>query len=682
MNPKDLDYGVPVLFTNYTSNGYHTSYSRNNTPDSDSLWMSLSSGINVARLQYRQLGYFSWDNNNRPKYNILRNYVQTPLLDVGAELSAGQLISAGDIFSGLSYDGLMISSDERMLPDSRRGYAPVINGIAGTVSTVTITQAGSRIYEQTVPPGPFRIDDLYPTSYRGDLYVEVRGADGSVGSFTVPYSSVSNSVRAGKTLYNVNAGKVRGFNKDNQFADITVQRGISNAVTLNSGYRQAVDYTAVSVGGVYSSYIGAVGSGLEFSTAKLPNDARSSGWMLNVNYSKGLTQTDTTFTLAAYRYSTEGYSDLSDVLGLRSSYRRDTSWYSDSYQQRSKLQLTLSQSLSSWGNLALTASAQDYHYDKGKINQLQATYNKSLANGVSFNFSAGRQKISGVAYSDSTETATSFSISVPLFADSQRPTMLTASVNHSGNGAQQYQSTLSGFVPDRDSMTYNMSSNVESRDHSHIFNASIQDRSPYVSYSISGAKGPAYWLTSASAQGSLVVHQGGILAGPYLSDTFGIVSAEGAEGARVYNSQQSRINTSGYALVPSLMPYSYNQITLDQDGMLTDAELIDSERRISPVSGAAVKMTFKTRTGVPALIAVRMKGSDALPLGSDVLNENNEVIGMSGQDGQIYVRISEKKGTFKIRWGNGKNEMCHLNYDISGMGMQDKSILRFDAFCQ
>lgn len=70
-----------------------------------------------------------------------------------------------------------------MLPQSRRGYAPDIRGIARTNAVVTVRQNDRIIYETTVPPGAFVIEDLYPTGYGGNLDVKVTEADGSVQSF-------------------------------------------------------------------------------------------------------------------------------------------------------------------------------------------------------------------------------------------------------------------------------------------------------------------------------------------------------------------------------------------------------------------------------------------------------------------------------------------------------------------
>uniref|UniRef100_UPI001C120893 fimbria/pilus outer membrane usher protein n=2 Tax=Gammaproteobacteria TaxID=1236 RepID=UPI001C120893 len=87
------------------------------------------------------------------------------------QLTVGESNTTGEIFDTLSYRGVQLSTDDRMLPDSMRGYAPVIRGIARTNARVTIRQAGNILLETTVAPGAFVIDDLYSTGYGGDLNV-------------------------------------------------------------------------------------------------------------------------------------------------------------------------------------------------------------------------------------------------------------------------------------------------------------------------------------------------------------------------------------------------------------------------------------------------------------------------------------------------------------------------------
>jgi outer membrane usher protein len=42
---------------------------------------------------------------------------------------------------------------------------------------------------------------------------------------------------------------------------------------------------------------------------------------------------------------------------------------------------------------------------------------------------------------------------------------------------------------------------------------------------------------AGNVRGALAVHAGGITLGPYLGDTFALIEAKGAEGARLFNGQ-------------------------------------------------------------------------------------------------------------------------------------------------
>ncbi|WP_251276957.1 fimbria/pilus outer membrane usher protein, partial [Enterobacter hormaechei] len=89
-------------------------------------------------------------------------------------LLVGQSNTTGRVFDSLPFSGMQIASDERMYPASLRGYAPEIRGMARTNAKVTVRQNSAIIYETTVSPGEFVINDLYPTGFGGDLTVTVR----------------------------------------------------------------------------------------------------------------------------------------------------------------------------------------------------------------------------------------------------------------------------------------------------------------------------------------------------------------------------------------------------------------------------------------------------------------------------------------------------------------------------
>ena len=63
------------------------------------------------------------------------------------------------------------------------GYAPQIRGYAKTNAKVEVHQQGNLIYQTTVTPGSFEINDLYPTGFGGELQVSIYETNGEIQSF-------------------------------------------------------------------------------------------------------------------------------------------------------------------------------------------------------------------------------------------------------------------------------------------------------------------------------------------------------------------------------------------------------------------------------------------------------------------------------------------------------------------
>ena len=96
-----------------------------------------------------------------------------------------------------------------MLPDSLQGYAPTIRGVAQTNARVTVRQNGYIIYNTYVAPGPFALDDLYPTSSGGDLEVTITEADGRETRYIQAFAAVPTLLREGTWRYSATAGQFR-----------------------------------------------------------------------------------------------------------------------------------------------------------------------------------------------------------------------------------------------------------------------------------------------------------------------------------------------------------------------------------------------------------------------------------------------------------------------------------------
>lgn len=706
VSTQSLDAGTTIGFVNYSANQYHVSRNTGGVKDTDSSYVSLNSGLNFGMWRLRQQASVRYDSEHGTDWNATRTYVQRALPSLRSELTAGEGYTSGRFFSGLGFRGVQIASDDRMLPESIRGYAPTVRGIAKTNAKVTVRQNGNDIYEATVAPGPFEISDLYATNYNGDLDVTVQEADGTVSYFSVPFSAVPESLRPGTSRYSAAVGKTSDVGDNDVFGEVTYQRGMTNDITTNTGLRVADGYQALVLGGVYSNWLGAFGLDTTYSRADMPQEGLVDGWMARLSYSRTFAPTNTTLSIAGYRYSTAGYRDLGDVLGVRESLRSGHTWESASYLQRSRFEVSVNQSLESFGSIYVSGSTQDYRNGRERDTQLQLGYANTLRNSVSFNVSVSRQStgnyqpgrngeydgqsngnnVSGGSWNaaspGSTETVTLLSVSFPLGSPSKNNTpTLSSSISHSATYGDVYQTSLSGTAGEEQTLSYGVDVSHDAEQKQNTWSGNVQKRLPKTSLALSASKGEDYWQASGSARGAVAIHGGGVTFGPYLGDTFALVEAKGASGAKIMNGQGAAIDGAGYALVPSLTPYRYNTIAITPEGMNQKTELDDGQRRVAPYAGAAVKIKFKTRSGNALLVKAVLANNEAAPMGADVLDENGHVIGMVGQGSQAYLRSEHPQGTLTLRWGDRPEEQCALRYDVTDRDL-DQPLLRVTSECR
>ncbi|MFC0225514.1 fimbria/pilus outer membrane usher protein [Serratia aquatilis] len=687
----DLSVGETVAFANYDTNYYRTKASGSTT---ESTYLGLNSGLNLGLWQFRQQSTFTrFSSDNSPsntQWNSIRNYVQRPLPSIGSQMTLGDSFTAGTLFSSLGFRGIQLETDDRMLPESQRGYAPTIRGVAATTAKVSVSQSGVQIYQTTVAPGAFVIDDLFPTSYQGDLVVEVQEADGRVSSFTVPFSAVSDSMRPGQSRVSFSAGQVRNIgNSDALFTDLTYQAGLSNAITANTGVRVSDGYQALLGGAVFASELGALGVNATYSRADMW-DTTVDGWRVGATYSRTFAPTSTTLALAGYRYSTDGYRDLSDVLGLREAHGTNEVWLSNTYQQSNQFVATISQGLGGYGQLYFSGSTSTYRGGRGRDTQYQMAYSNSFKS-FSYNLSVGRQQTgripTGVVSDGNTNNGTtqnviSFSVSVP-WGNGPRAPFISAGATHetSGNGQTNYQTGVAGTLGEDQTLSYAVNGAFNSGGEGGSFGTGLVKQLPVVTVGGSFSQGRNYTQGGATARGAAVIHSGGVTFGPYLGDTFALVEAEGVKGAQVMNGMGAKINSFGYAIVPSLVPYRYNEIGLDAKGIENQsAELTENQQRIAPYAGSAVKVSFKTLEGYALLIKLLSSPEGGLPLGSNVYDSNDTVVGLVGQGNQIYARAAGKQGKLRVKWGDSAGEQCTLNYDLRGKDM-NQSLYRLELSC-
>ena len=202
VDPESWDYGVNAALLNYRFNNYQTHAESSSASQS---YLGLNAGINLGGWQLRHDGNLVDSNgsgsSSNSAYQSINTYLRHDVVDLRSTFLLGDAYTDGQLFDSYSLQGVTLASDDRMLPDSLRGFAPTIRGQALSQANVEVRQNGILLYETSVAPGPFVINDLYPTGFGGDLEVIVMEADGSRHTSQVPYSSAPQLLREGGYRY-------------------------------------------------------------------------------------------------------------------------------------------------------------------------------------------------------------------------------------------------------------------------------------------------------------------------------------------------------------------------------------------------------------------------------------------------------------------------------------------------
>lgn len=304
IEPKFWDDGAPAAWTSYQFSGSQQHYRSGET---SSAWLGLESGINLGAWRLRNNS--TWSDN--AGWDAIASTLQRDIKTLQSQLEIGQTYTNGELFDSVQMTGVKLETDTSMLPTSQQGFAPVVRGIANSDAKVTIRQNGYTIYQSNVSPGPFEIRDLSQVTSGADLEVMVEEADGSEHSFIQASASVPVLQREGAFKYSLAAGRYRGNEGEDEppFLQGTVIYGLPYGVTTYAGALVASSYQAMLAG--TGADLGRFGSAsVDVTAARAAfddgrDDARGMSW--RAQYSRDIPDTDTTVTLASYRYSTSGF---------------------------------------------------------------------------------------------------------------------------------------------------------------------------------------------------------------------------------------------------------------------------------------------------------------------------------------------------------------------------------------
>lgn len=680
VDPAQWDAGIDAALLNYTFSAAAVT----SGAGEDRGYLGLDGGVNLGDWRLRHQGGQAWaSRSGHLPYQATATYLQRAVSAWQSQLTMGDSFSSGQILDGVRVRGITLATDNRMLAPSQQGYAPQVRGVADSNATVTVRQNGYTLYETTVAPGPFVIDDLYPTGYGGDLDVSVTEVDGRRSTFVVPYSVAPQLLRYGATHYSATVGQVQQHGVSDANASVfqgTLQHGLIDSLSVYGGATLSQGYSQGKAGLAISTAVGAFALDTTHSRTQVQGQAVARGQSLGLAYNKNLPFSGTHFALGAYRFSTAGYLNLPDALNVRDLGRHGGNL--DSYaRQKSRLDLTISQQLGE-GTLSVYGSSTDYWAgQQGRQTSFTASYGANWKS-LSWNLSAQRSRISELYRASDRERAEDvffgrsartervenhwvLSLSMPLGEGTRAPTLSSSLSRDAGDsrGSQQ-QLGINGFLGEAAHTHYGLVGSRGSGDHGgSSFNAYAGYRSHAANLRGGYGQSQRNAQVSMSADGGLIAHSGGVTLAQNLGEASALVHAPGAQGAQLGGSGV-RINKQGYGVMSSLRAYQPNAVDIDPQGMPMDVELKESNRSVVPTLGAISLVKFETVSGRAVVIKATHPNGKPLPFAAQVFDAQGHEVGVVGQAGKAFVRGVADHGRLTVQWAEAAGERCFIHYRL------------------
>ncbi|WGK60083.1 fimbria/pilus outer membrane usher protein [Pantoea sp. SS70] len=694
VDPASWNQGLTAALLNYSVTGNQTrSLSNRSQGTNNALYANLRGGLNLGPWRLRSYGTYQQRSDSRQggssSFDVISTYLQRDIHAIKGQLTLGDSATPADVFDSVQFQGGQLVSDDSMLPDSLRGFAPVIRGVSETGAEVTIRQNGSVIYQSYVPPGPFEINDLYPASLSGDLVVTVKENDGSERTFSQPYSSIAIMQREGQLKYAMTIGKLRNSGGaistgEAKFVQGTLIYGLPNANTVYGGMQLAKEYLSASAGiGLGIGRLGAISADITQSSTTLPNGEKNQGQSYRLRYSRSIVETGTSVSLAAYRYSTEGYYTLQDAMtnpadAMNGALNRN-------YRPRGEFQIMLNQSLGDAGSMYVSGSQRDYWNKPGNLRTYTLGYNTNVF-GVSYGLNLSQSQDSDSGKEDRRLALTaSVPLSRWLAGDSRNSMQLNYGMAHAKGQGTTHQAGLSGTALDNQ-LNYNVSQTLGDDNNTSNLSASYRGNSGTVSAGYNRSQSQEQ--INYGLRGGIVAHPYGVTLSQEMSDTVALVRAPGAANIKVNNQTGLSTDWRGYAVMPYMTPYRRTDISLDPQGLGTNVALDQTSTSVTPTRGAVVLADFKTQRGHQVMMTLRKANGDYVPFGATaklLLNEGEQNNGsIVGDEGLLYISGMPDSGSLEVQWGRGADALCKVNFNLKSASenQMDGVPLQVQSVCQ
>lgn len=537
------------------------------------------------------------------------------------------------------------------------GLNPAINpapGLSFTGAASTNTRAelyvdGARLKSLTLAPGQYELNDLYYFSGLRNVDLVLTNQTGQRQTIPLQHYFTTSQLRPGLSEFSLTLGAPRqsisqGGGYQDWIASGLYRRGLTNQLTL--GVRgEAMD--------AYQSYgltanqtlarFGLLDSAVSFSHHR---DGQLSGHAFSLNYQ--FSRQSTSYS-ASYLNRSEGFGVIPQA---NNSFRLGST---------PKHQFSASAGLSFAHHQTLSLNlSQAILQDQGSASLQSVRYTWQPRQGLNFNASLTH-------LIDSQNHGFAGWIGVSWNLDRQQT--LSAQIERYAKGQTSEAARYSHAIPSFTGGGGNLG--LYHSPQSQTAEAYGQYNTASAAYSVSArlqqsALTGSQWSSEARITGAIAYLQGHVFTSRSISSSYGVVDLDGLPRVRVYQNNQYVGNTDsrGLLLLPNLMSYSRNQISIDDRDIPLERTITTVRKDIVPRADMGVGIHFSAQT-LRAIGAI-LQLPDQSPLKSvafTLSGADSSVNSFTGPDGDFYLE-NLSPGQYQLQTTSG-SVSCQASVNIS-----------------
>jgi outer membrane usher protein len=572
----------------------------------------------------------------------INTYWRTDLPSSMDTLVIGDTISSGGSWTRpVRYGGLLYARDFTLAPGYITYPTPSITGSAALPSTVDVLVNNRLAAASTVQPGPFHLTDVPLVTGAGQLQLIVKDLLGRETIVNQGYYLSSQLLKPGLSDFSFEAGSFReqyGIDSNDYgaaFGSGNYQIGITDALTAEAGTELQRGRAAAGAGitALIEDFV-VVGAAAGYS---------ASDGERGVHYNANLQRVTPQFGVSfAVDHFDEGYSQfgatpaetkprdqlvagggfpLGHEMTAGMSYTRQTIWEGDRFSVAGV-------------NLGV-----------------------ALSHGAYLSLSASRELNAGQSWGGA------LNLIIPL--DSRRTLAGSSARAPGGHLIDTVQETQSVPTGPGWGWRYAASNSATQRFQG---DATYNGNEGQVTADVNqGAESNALRL---GASGSLGWMEGFAFASRRIDEgAFAVVKVDDLPDIPVSLSNQvvAITNSKGMALVPGLLPYQSNQLTLNPDQLPFDVEIHGVREMVVPYARSGAFVSFPVKRSRNALVVLRQSGGAPVPAGAHVVVTPGDQEFIVARRGEVYLMELATDSRISVRWTGGG---CQLPLKLPPSGVE------------